>query len=130
MEAAEPLQLARVVGDALAAEQPETHDGTLYRADDRAVLGRGIGDEVGGREAAGTRHVLDYHLRLAGDMAAHVTLEHPRIGGVAAAGGPADDDLDLVSLVEIAHRVGGHVTRRDGERDAEQGKSRHVMQDG
>jgi hypothetical protein len=130
MEAAEPLQLARVVGDALAAEEAEPHDGALHRADDRAVLGRSVGDKAGGREAAGTGHVLDHRLRLAGNMAAHVALEHPRIGGIAAAGGPADDDLDLVAPVKIAYRVGKRATRRDGEHGAEQGDPRHATQNG
>ena len=51
-------------------------------------------------------------VRIAGDVAADVARDQPRIDVVAAAGAVADDQGDLLALVEIGDAVGGGAVDR------------------
>ena len=87
-------------------------------ADHRAVLGRDAVNVVCGDQAAGPRHVLRHHRRVAGNVLAHVTRKRARPGVVAAAGTETDDHGHLFAFVEIGDRL----RLRRGERDCGQGE--------
>ena len=76
----------------------------------RAVLGRDVVDVAERQERAGARLVLRHHGRIAGDVLADMAGEQPRIDVVAAGRRIADDELDLLALVEL---LGG--LRRGGQ---------------
>ena len=61
---------------------------------------------AGGRHAAGTRHVLRHDRRVAGNEPAEELRGEAAIDVVAAAGAVADDQPELLALVEIRDRIG------------------------
>ena len=69
-------------------------------------FGARIGEEVDGAQASGARHVLHDHGWLAGNVPAEMARKQPPIDVVAAAGAVADDQLDLLALVEFGDRIG------------------------
>ena len=71
-----------------------------------AVVRRDIGEPVGGIDAAGARHVARHERRIAGNETAHVARQKPRAEIVVVAGRGADDQADLLALVEIGDGVG------------------------
>src|SRR5690606_8362356 len=71
---------------------------------------------VGELDRRAARHVLDDDGRLSGNVIRVVAGERPGIGIVAAAGGVADIDGELLALIEI----GDFVSRRAGDRRGEQ----------
>ena len=106
-------------------EQRVEHGAVLQRADDSAVLGRHIIDLRSGRVARRARHVGHHHARIARNVFRHVASEEPRIDVIAAAGGRADDQRDLLAAIELGDRVLGEraAGRKGGDR-----KGRHQQQ--
>ena len=94
-------------------EQRFENGTVLQRADHRAVLGSHVVDVRGRGVASRTRHVAHHHRRAAGDVPWHMPGEQPRVDVVAAAGGGADDHVDLPALVELSNRIlGGRASNR------------------
>src|SRR6266508_390623 len=108
-------------------EQRVENDGVLQRADHRAVLGCDIIDMRGGGVAGGARHVAHHHGGIAGDMLGQMPGDEPRIDVVAAAGGGADDHVDLPAFEELRGRVLGRrrCDRSHGERNGQQQAAPH-----
>ena len=100
VHAAEPVELQRVEARALGAEQRRERHARMDEPDGGAVLRRLRIEIVGGEEPARARHALHDEVGLAGDVVAHVRGQEPRIFGVAAGDAGADQDADLLALVE------------------------------
>ena len=103
---ADPVELAHVELD---AGLPERLVGRRRLAEHRehgAVLGRDLVEPVGGAAAAGARHVLCDHRRLAGDVLAEITREEFAIDVVAAARAIADDQAHGLAAIEVGDVVG------------------------
>src|SRR6185503_20474463 len=81
-------------------EQRLDDDAAIENAEARAVLRRRGVEIVGELEAAGARHVLHHHAGIAGHMTADMPRQHAAIEVVAAAGGIADQDLELLAAKE------------------------------
>ncbi len=114
---AEPGQRARVephIG--VVADDGEERHVARKGGDRGAVVRRGIGEEVDGAQTAGARHVLHDHVWIAGNVPAEMSGEQPSIDVIAAAGAVADDQLDLLALVELGDRIGARIRERKHER--------------
>src|SRR6266511_2195652 len=87
----------------------------MCAGDDGAVArGRRV-HEVRGLEPARARHVLDDDARIAGDVIFEYLYDQPRRGVVGAAGGGADDEADLLALVEVVLRPSAKRAREERE---------------
>ena len=108
------MKRLRVVGRLRIAEQRLQHDAAADDAERGAVLRRGVVEVDGRNEAAGARHIAHDHAGIAGEVLAEMAREQPRGRVIGAAGGEADDDGDLLALVEIrgACRSAGERERR------------------
>jgi hypothetical protein len=82
--------------------------------DRAAVARRLLGEVIRGPDAAGARHHLHGHVRLAGDVAADMAAHQPGIEVDAAAGGAGD--VDRHRPIDGVLRVGW--LRRDERCDA------------
>jgi hypothetical protein len=89
----------------LAAEQCADREIAREAADDGAVA-RGLGvDVVGGDDARRLRHVLHDDGRLAGDVSRQVLHQQAAADVIVVADGVADDQANLLVLVEIRRRL-------------------------
>ena len=70
-------------------------------AERSSVLGRCRKDEIGRLEAAGTRHVLGHHRRIAGDMPADETGKQPAVIVVRATRRKTDVEIDDLAFEEL-----------------------------
>ena len=113
-DAADPGELRSLEVDAGRGEQLGGRDIALHRGDDGAVARRLIGKIVGRREAVRAIHVLHDDQRMAGKILGDVGRDQATEGVVGAARRRADNELDLLALVEVLHRVGGEGLGRKG----------------
>jgi len=102
------------------------------QTDRGAVLGRDRVEVVGGAQAAGARHVLHHDIGIARDVAAEMARQQARDDVVTAARPVADDQIDLLALVEILHRRlgprgGGKADRHEQQRNDTQQLPRRLM---
>jgi hypothetical protein len=105
---AEPGEVARIELHArVVPERAEQGHVAGEGAEDGAVLGRHIVEVIGGAQTSGAGHVLHDDAGIAGNVPAHVARQEPRIHIVAAARPIADDESDLLALVEIGDRISG-----------------------
>ena len=126
--AAEPGELGRIELHPGGADQRLDREAAAEGAEHRAVFRGHVVDVVGGVQAAGAGEVLDDEVRVAGKVPAHVAAERARIEVIAAAGGVADDDGDVLALVELGHGLRlGAGRHRHGRRGPESnvGQSAH-----
>ena len=99
--AADPGELPGVVFGLRIAEERLQHGPAADDAERRAVPRRRI-EEVHGRDqAAGARHVAHDNGGIAGKVLAEIAREQPRSRIVGAAGREADQNRDLLALVEV-----------------------------
>ena len=82
-------------------------------------FGRAIVEIVGGGKPAGAGHVLRDDGGMARDVPADMTRHEPAVGVVAAAGGGADQQRDLLAGVEVRLRgcLAGRQHQRSGEHE-------------
>jgi hypothetical protein len=100
------MELGRIEMRGLAAGRSEVQElldrgAALRRADHCTVERPGLGQFVGHREAAGARLVRRHHNRVPGNVLAEIAGDKARIFVIAAAGTRADENLDLLALIEI-----------------------------
>ena len=81
-------------------------------------FGRDVVEPVRQPQAARAFHVLRQHVRIAGNVLAHVSREHARIEVVGAADAVADVEIDGLALVEIGHALARGSSRRATTRKA------------
>src|SRR5262249_9177287 len=128
IHAADPVELGRIELGLCRAEQWIESSAASDHAERAAVLGRNVVEPVGEHETAGTRHVLRYNRRIAGDEAAHVTRERPSINVISSAGAVADVKINRLALVEarwiLRVRDGAERQNHDG---ADYGHEAHVI---
>ena len=87
-----------------AAERPERRIAGDDR-EHRAVLRRRAVEVARGDIAAGTRHVLRHHRRIARQMLANVTRDEPAPQVIAAARPEADDQRDIPAGERLSRRL-------------------------
>src|SRR5262249_21237307 len=100
-----------------AAKESDERHVARERADGGAVLGREVVEIIDRAQAAGARHVLHDHARIAGNEPAEMARQEPRIGVVTAARPIADDQIDLLAPVETGDRTGVRGAHRQGRGD-------------
>ncbi len=105
--AADVNELARIVRGRHVADQRLQDDPGKSGADRGAVLRRQRIDVAGRFVTAGARHVLRHDGRVAGNVTTDIPRNQPRISVVAAAGRRADDEVDVLALVELLDGVLG-----------------------
>ena len=108
-EAADPVELQRLVLDAGDVEQRLHREPAREHAERGAVLRRLVEDEVRRPQAAGAGHVLHDDVGIAGQVLAEMAREVARIDVVGRARRIADHHRDLL-------RVGGVQARADAIR--------------
>jgi len=102
---AEPDELARIELDVgIVRDQSDQRHIAAEQTDCGAVLGRDRVEVVGGAQAAGARHVLHHDIGIARNVAAEIARQQARDDVVTAARPVADDQIDLLALVEIVDR--------------------------
>ena len=123
-ERADPVHLERIeLGHGILARDQRFHrDAALGRADERAVLGRHVVEEVRHHQRAAAGHVLRDHGGLARDVLDDVARREAGIAVVAAAGGQADEHGHPLALVEVLDRVG--TGRGAGRNENDAGRQR------
>ena len=114
----EPGDLGRI--EARSGGPGDRPQGRVARDDPHhaAVLGGEIVDVIGGHEAAGARHVLRHHRRIARQVLADVAGDHAAPQIVAAAGPETDQHLHVLA------RKGGGALRPCGRRMSKPARSR------
>ena len=78
-DGADPLELAHVIAGIARADQRLGQRPAGESAHDPAILGGGIGDEIGGADAASARHVLHIDGGIARNIFADMAAQHARI---------------------------------------------------
>ena len=122
---AEPVELARIeLRVAVAAEHAHQRHVAGEMRDRGAVARRQIVEPVDGAQRSGARHVLHHHVGMAGDVAAEMAADQPRIDVVAAARPVADDQRHRLASVEVGDRVGRCRRRRQHRPGAWQSQRR------
>src|ERR1044071_7373660 len=92
----------------------------LKQRDHGAVLWRDIVQVIGGAESAGGWHVLRHDGGIARNMLAKMFGDGARVDVVAAADRRADDEVEVLALVEIRDGVSARRTgqdQRQGQRE-------------
>ena len=102
---ADPVEIAHVELDAGLAERLVGRRCLAEHGEDGAVLRRDLVEPVRGAAAAGARHVLRDHGRLAGNLLAEEAREQLGIDVVAAAGTIADDQPHGLAAIELGDVV-------------------------
>src|SRR5688572_21586273 len=98
---AQPAEFSAIELRRLVTDRVLQHQRTDKVADGQTV---GVGlvvDIIRGNEAAGPGHVLDYGVRIAGDMLANMPRDHSRVSIETSAGGEADYKANGLPFVEI-----------------------------
>ena len=113
-QAADPVELVEIEAHRAGIAEPREQHAALHERDREAILRRRIGDEVGGGEAAGRRHVLHDDARIACDVRSEVARHEPRQGVVAAAHGRPADEVDLLPGEEARRRRLGQLRPAPG----------------
>jgi alkylated DNA nucleotide flippase Atl1 len=72
---------------------------------------------VGGKQTAGTGHILDQNRRLAGNVFRHMPRQHPRQRIITAAGGIPDNDTNRFALKEIVLPLSLRCSAQAGNND-------------
>ena len=104
VEAAEPVELARVELAALRIDQRLDGVDRVRHADGEAVARRHGGEIAGRLQRAGARHVLDDDVRVARHVPRQVLGEQPQIKLEGRAGRIADHRLDGLAAIERGER--------------------------
>src|SRR5262245_21734089 len=105
VDTSDPVETLEIEADRLRVPVLYQQHAPHHEGDDGAVPGRGIGDVIGRRETAGSRHVLHDDGRRARDMLTEVARHQTRLSVVAAARAGADDESDLPAGVEFGNRL-------------------------
>ena len=103
----EPGEFARIkLHIGIAAKKRDQHHVARKQTERGAVLGRDRIDVVRCAQAAGSRHVLHHHARIARDVSADVAREQAGIDVIAAARAKASDQAHLVTAIEVGDFIG------------------------
>src|SRR5262249_3306962 len=105
VDASDPVETGEVEAYRLRVPVLYQQHAPHHEGDHGAVPGRGIGDVIGRRETAGSRHVLHDDGRRARDMLTEVARHQTRLSVVAAARAGADDERHLLAGVEFGNRL-------------------------
>src|SRR5262249_29520485 len=100
----EITKLSHVILNGRVAKQLLQNDRSRNVADHRSTLGRRIEYVVGGDDASRPCHVVDDHVRIAGDKSGNMPADQPRILIVAAARGETYDHPYRLTPVEVRQR--------------------------
>jgi hypothetical protein len=111
--AADVSELAGVVLDALRLQHLLDGEGLGRSGDRGAVARRHVVEPVGHGEAAGTRHVLRHHRRVARDVLRHVLGDEATVEVIAASRNGADVIGDGLAPEEVLDRIGGCCSRQE-----------------
>ena len=111
--------LGDIVLHLLGTQELGDRRGVGQEGQHRAVLRRDVVEIVRRLGAAAARHVLDDDVGLAGDVLSHVLGHQPGVEAVRPAGAIADEEGQVLALVEIGDRT--RLGRRRCDHAAEDG---------
>lgn len=104
-QAAEPLETASIVFDALLAQGLLHHELLVEVANDCSILLGGAEDGVGREHAAGALAILDDHRRRARQVLRQMPGQDSGVGVETAPRSETDEDTDGFALVELLDRL-------------------------
>jgi hypothetical protein len=119
IEAAQPVELARIEPAAFRIDQRLDGVDRVGHADGEPIARRHGGEIAGGLQRAGARHVLDDDVRLARHVPPHVLGEQPQIKPEGRARWIADHRLDGLAAIERGGVLG--LRRASGEQRRDRG---------
>ncbi len=113
--AADPVELLRVEGVALADQQRIEGNAAADRADCGTIVRRDAIKVIGEAKTAGAFEIFRHNRGTAGDMRAEMPADHPRIKVIGAADAIADIEIDGAAFVEVCRALCQRVCARRNE---------------